>query len=108
MKHEICPECGSKWTWNEVGYQLCNKCGYENSNEAAKIQIKRIARMVLKYLIAVVIAVFVGVLVGEGYDMGLSFLVVFFTKVAILVFFIVHHFNKIKKYNNNEKNVIFK
>ncbi len=110
MKHEICPECKAKWTWNEIGYQLCNNCGYENSNEAVKIQIKRMARIIMKYLIACVIAVFVGVLVGEGYDteFSLASLVASFTNIVVLIIFIVCHFNKIKKYNNNEKNVIFK
>ena len=102
MKHEICPECEAKWTWNEIGYQLCNNCGYENSNEAAKIQIKRIARIIMKYLIACAISVFVGVFFWEGYDIELSFLVASFTKVVVLIIFIVHHFNKIKKYNNHE------
>ncbi len=105
MKHKICPECEAKWNWNEIGYQLCNTCGYENSNEAAKIQIKRIARMIIKCLIAFVIAAFVGVLVGYdgvGLDMELFYLVASFTQIMILVLFIRHHFNKIKKYNNYE------
>jgi len=94
-----CPVCNTPWNWNEIGYQSCNRCGYENSRLATGVQIKRIFRAVMKYLFAVIVAVFVGTLIGYGYeDQSLTYLIASIVKIIILIYFVYRHFKKIKTF----------
>jgi len=97
--HLICPDCKTSWNWNEIGYQSCNNCDYENSRLASGVQIKRIIRAVMKYLLAVIAAVFIGVLIGYGNEnQTLPYLIAAIVKMFILSFFIIQHYRKIKSY----------
>ena len=94
-----CPECYTPWNWNEIGYQSCNRCGYENPRLATGVQIKRIFRAVMKYLFAIIVAVCVGILIGYGYeDQSLPYLIASIVKIIILICFVYWHFKKIKTF----------
>ena len=98
-KYSICPICTKPWTWNEIGYQSCNNCEYENSKVASRIQFERFSRIVLKYIVAAIVAVFAGTLVSYGKgNQALGLLIASITKIVIIIYFIVRHFIRIKTY----------
>lgn len=49
MKYESCPECNKPWNENEIEFQVCDLCGYENPDSLAgiKIRSKKIFRSAL-------------------------------------------------------------
>jgi hypothetical protein len=58
MKHEICPECGKAWNENEIEFQLCDKCGFEDTSSAVIARFKKWG--VISIFLILVIAITVG------------------------------------------------
>ena len=58
MKHEICPECGKTWNENEIEFQVCDKCGFEDTSSAVVAKFKKWG--VISIFLIIVIAISVG------------------------------------------------
>ena len=68
--YERCPNCQSPWNENEIEFQLCNKCGFEDKKGRIKQQIKGFLRL-LRWAITIILAVFFGSLLLY-YSKGLA------------------------------------
>jgi hypothetical protein len=56
MKYTTCPECGMIWKPNEIEFQVCDNCGYENPDTLASIKIRfsNITRILIRWLIVII------------------------------------------------------
>jgi hypothetical protein len=50
--HHQCPKCDKPWLENEIEFQVCDVCGYENP-KASQITLVRTLKLILLFPLAV-------------------------------------------------------
>jgi hypothetical protein len=72
MKHEICPECGKPWNENEIEFQVCDQCGFEDNSSAVISKLKRWGIVAIYLIVITFISAVVMVLLEEYLNVSAS------------------------------------